>query len=94
MSSYQVISVCKDNRGDITGIACSNGSHFLRSTAARMIDNGDYFYTKDSFSGKVAQVHTFIVNNTKFIKTAADGIWNNNLDNLPICNDCSKSIWI
>jgi len=93
MSNYKVVSACKDDRGVILGIACSDGSHFKRATAASMIDSGHYFYTEDFITKKVARVHTFVEHNTKFIKTAADGVWTNNLDNLPICGDCSKSVW-
>lgn len=90
--NYEVIAVCKDQDGVIQGVECRNGSCFRRLTAANMIDKGHYFYVNDRFNNQV-RIYTFVNHGNKFIKTAADNTWTNNLDNLPRSLQCNNNVW-
>jgi len=57
-----------------------------------MIDNGNTFYTKDVFGNQIV-VKTFTTNNGRFIKTAANNKWTDNLDNLPRSSGCGQIVW-
>lgn len=53
----------------------------------RAMDRGDTFYTKGEQSGRVAEVEKFICGSCRrtFIRSTADAVTDNNLDNLPRC---------
>lgn len=54
----------------------------------QMIDRGDQFYTQGVQSGKVAKVEKYACQYCRryHIRSAADAVKDNNLDNLRICN--------
>ncbi len=51
------------------------------------MDRGDTFYTQGKSSGKFASVHKYQCTACNFltIRSAADAVYDNNLDNLPTC---------
>jgi len=54
----------------------------------QMVDQGDQFFTQGAQSGKVAHVEKFWCSHCRrnHIRSAADAVKDNNLDNLRICN--------
>ena len=57
----------------------------------QMIKNGDYFYTYGASSQKMASVLVKTSSiGTDYIETEPDGLWDNNLDSLPVCDGCLR----
>jgi hypothetical protein len=52
------------------------------------MDRGDTFYTQGAQSGKVAEVEKYVCSGCRrtYIRSNADAVTDNNLDNLPRCN--------
>jgi hypothetical protein len=53
------------------------------------MNQGDTFYTQGKTSGKVASVERFVCTRCRrtYIRTTADAVPDNNLDNLPRCQE-------
>lgn len=84
---YQIKSVCKDNNGVITGVNTLI-SHYTKAEVIDCIQNKDQFCVVAT-SGKKAYVKVYTTTHGYIIKTASDGIQDNNLDNLPVRKNCN-----
>jgi hypothetical protein len=88
MPTYQITCITKPNRQStheaITHLGNSGGK-FTRSQVIDKIDAGtDTFFTM--LGGKRADIHVRERNGTKYVQTAADGYYN---DNLLALDECS-----
>lgn len=99
MSEYEVNAVSKPNRQSthehITHIGNNNaGWRMTREAAIQSIESKqDAFYTVDRTTGK--KVYIGVVREAgkaPFLRTHADGKWNDNLLALPECNSGSKLV--
>lgn len=78
--------------GHITavGVGTDPGQASLRETVTQVrtnLSNGVVYYTVSPSTGKIALVYSYdCACGVKTIRSAADAVWDNNLDNLRLCN--------
>ncbi len=100
MPEFQVTCINKPNRSSahehITHIGnISSGWRITREEAIRRIDSKEAaFYTKSNGTGQKAYVGVVRGDGTKapYLRTHADGKWNNNLLSLDECDGSCKLI--
>jgi hypothetical protein len=95
MNEFEVTCIIKPDRFSqhehITHIGNNSARWMItRESAIERIESGrEAFYTVDKFSGKRAYVG-FVreLGKVPYLRTHADGVWNDNLLALPVCHDC------
>jgi Protein of unknown function (DUF3892) len=93
MSDYHVTCVTKsmprpDEHGHIIVVGTADGKYFAVSEVERKIRReGDAFYTLSASTGKRADVEPYVCPDCHLltVRSTADGIQDNNLDNLNPC---------
>lgn len=88
MSKRIVTQSGKDEDGDITKL-CNPNEYWksvTKSDAISHIDSGLYeYWSLGPSSYKESEVEVVIINGRKHLRTKADSLTSNNLDNLPDC---------
>lgn len=75
----------KNTDGDILAIGTpgQSWSPRLKADAIRDIESGVESYYTINAARQTAKVNVVVMNGGKHLKSAADAVWSNNLDNLP-----------
>jgi len=98
MSTYRIICTNQEpasqppQHAHIVAVGVGNSTNrydqrFSLQQVIQLMDNGNLFYTQGPQSEKIAWVEKYICPHCRqyHIKSAADAVYDNNLDSLPYC---------